>query len=327
MKRFAKGFVVETKENVITGAVASTGSLDRDNEVIDPMGWQLDNFKKAPRLLWSHNARELPIGKVNKIFLDEKGNLRFDAEFASKENDFAAKVEKLMKNGFLNTFSVGFIPHEFDGSIIKKAELLEISVVNIPANPEARLSHEYKSFEENLEKLEIKEIDKNVLELMEIIKQAKTKIQTLILSKEKFKTLDAAKKWVTDHDFHVSKVDETDESWRFRQFEPTECQDESFRTIKIDDGVTAVICRPKEGKNCDIITFNESEKLSLVNLIKTLNETSVALTEKLKKVSAGNIEKKVGPRGAEQLDKNKTLKALRLIDRSVEIAIKQIKNG
>jgi len=149
MKHLAKGYVIEVKEDVIVGAVASTGSMDRDEEVLDPKGWDLKNFKQAPRLLWAHDARQLPIGKITKIGINNKGALIFDAKFADKENDFAKKVKDLMKGGFLNTFSVGFKPLERDGNKYVKQELLEISVVNVPANPDAMTNNfDYKAFKE-----------------------------------------------------------------------------------------------------------------------------------------------------------------------------------
>lgn len=166
-KLFAKGFVKEIKENGgITGAVASTGSIDREGDILDPGGWKLDNFRAAPRLLWSHMAHELPIGKITNIIIDALGNLVFDAEFAEKENDFAKKVADLMRGGFLNTFSVGFMPLKQDGQKFLENELLEISVVNVPANPEARLSLAYKSFEEDVEKIIAadKKIDENAID-------------------------------------------------------------------------------------------------------------------------------------------------------------------
>lgn len=169
MKTFAKGFVKEIKDNgSITGAVASTGSLDRDEEILDPNGWELENFKKAPRLLWSHRAMDLPIGRVDRIWIDQStGELKFDATFAEKENDFAKKVADLMRGGFLNTFSVGFIPKEREGNRITKQELLEISVVNVPANPEARLNSLYKSLEKDLEKMEEEFEEKGVIPFKE----------------------------------------------------------------------------------------------------------------------------------------------------------------
>ena len=87
--------------------------------------------------------------------------------------------------------------------------------------------------------------------ILEAEKQDATAIQTLILSKDRFDTLESARTWVDDHDFNSDKVDETEESFRFRQFAPGECQEESFRTIEITEGVNAVICRPEKGK-CNI---------------------------------------------------------------------------
>lgn len=72
-----------------------------------------------------------------------------------------------------------------------------------------------------------------------------TTVQTLILSKTRFKTRQAAVKWVKDHDFHAKNVDETETSWRFRQREPGEFQSGSFRTITMTSGIKAVIGRLK----------------------------------------------------------------------------------
>ena len=78
-------------------------------------------------------------------------------------------------------------------------------------------------------------------------KQA-TSTQSLILSKDVFPTLAKARKWVEDHDFKTTKHDETDDTWRFRQFPPSKCQEGSFRTITLRKGVSAVLCREKEGR-------------------------------------------------------------------------------
>lgn len=68
-----------------------------------------------------------------------------------------------------------------------------------------------------------------------------THVQTLIFSKEKFKTAEQAKKWAEDHGYHSAKVDETEESFRLRQVEPTEFKENSFKTIEFKPGVKAVI--------------------------------------------------------------------------------------
>ena len=68
---------------------------------------------------------------------------------------------------------------------------------------------------------------------------AKSEIQSIICSKSKFKTVVAARKWVKTHNFKSSKVDETEESFRFRQHDPSKYS--RFRTKSLSDGVKAII--------------------------------------------------------------------------------------
>jgi len=76
-------------------------------------------------------------------------------------------------------------------------------------------------------------------------KTNKTVTQTLIFSKSEFKSAAAAKKWAKDHGFKSSSVDETESSYRIRQFNSDRFKKGSFSTIKITDGVSAVIAKPK----------------------------------------------------------------------------------
>jgi len=78
-------------------------------------------------------------------------------------------------------------------------------------------------------------------------------VQTLILSKERFEDRKEARKWVKRQrkDFKTGKVDENENSFRFRQFNPSECSSRPS-TITLTDGVKAVICnRNSEGENMD----------------------------------------------------------------------------
>lgn len=71
-----------------------------------------------------------------------------------------------------------------------------------------------------------------------------TEVQTVILSKEKFKNAEAAKKWLRAHDFK-SELDETEDSYRARQKDPGDFTQGSFRTISVEDGVSAVVGHKK----------------------------------------------------------------------------------
>lgn len=125
--------------------VGSTEKQDRDGEVIKAEGWDLKNYKKNPVFMWAHDYRQPPVGKTNRVWVDE-GSLKFKVEFAPPETyEFADTIYKLYKGGFLKATSVGFVPKEWsDGEDEKaprrtynKQELLELSGVPVPSNPDA----------------------------------------------------------------------------------------------------------------------------------------------------------------------------------------------
>lgn len=129
-------FDTETKK-----AVASTSVVDRQGEVIDQNGWDLKNFKKNPLLLWGHDHTIPAIGNAKNIKIEgegKKAKLTFEPVF-HELTDIAKSIKALFDNGILNSFSVGFQPVESEGNTYTKSELLEISAVNVPANPEARM--------------------------------------------------------------------------------------------------------------------------------------------------------------------------------------------
>lgn len=83
-----------------------------------------------------------------------------------------------------------------------------------------------------------------VLDYIEHIK-ASTKVQSIICSKETFKSAGEARSWVSSHGFSTSKMDETGTSYRFRQMDPGSCQAGTIRTITMTTGVKATVCIPK----------------------------------------------------------------------------------
>lgn len=132
---------IDEKENTLT-AYVSTAARDRGDEVLEPGGADLKQFKANPVVLFAHNYHEPPIGKALWIKKDANGIIA-KVKFATTE--FAQEIFTLFKEGFMKAFSVGFIPKEWedgDGKksprrTYKKWELLEFSAVPVPANPEA----------------------------------------------------------------------------------------------------------------------------------------------------------------------------------------------
>lgn len=121
-------------------AVGSSEVEDRQGEIVRQAGWNLKNFKDNPILLWMHE-HDKPIGKATRVWLDKTGKspvLKFKG-IISEATEYGRAAKQLMEEGILKTFSVGFRPLEMEGNEITKSELFEISLVSVPANPEARL--------------------------------------------------------------------------------------------------------------------------------------------------------------------------------------------
>lgn len=144
MSEFTKNHVKATIEKAEAGkliAVASTASEDRHGEVVSQEGWDIKAFKKNPVLQWAHDHTEPAIGVAKNIKIEgagKKARLVFEPVF----HDYTEKAKALkamVEDGILNSFSVGFRPLEMDGNVFTKQELLEISLVNVPANSDARM--------------------------------------------------------------------------------------------------------------------------------------------------------------------------------------------
>jgi HK97 family phage prohead protease len=127
---------------------ASTENTDREGDVIKSDGWVLDNFKDGGVLLWGHDQNKLPVGRVLWVKQDE-GTLVGKARF-NGQTQLSKDVEKLVRIGDLTGISVGFraldATKSADGTVFNKQELLEVSVVNVPANADAVI-HSIKSLE------------------------------------------------------------------------------------------------------------------------------------------------------------------------------------
>ena len=154
--------------------IFSTNAKDRHGTVINPGGWQLDNFNKNGIASFQHRAYGDPdpdmiIGKAQAWTSDDKlvGTIRFEEE---EVNPLADKLYKKVKAGTLNAVSVGFLEkrgHFGDPDLgeekgtyyFDEAELMEISLVTVPSNPEALA---YRTFEK-IETSDLVEVANNNL--------------------------------------------------------------------------------------------------------------------------------------------------------------------
>jgi HK97 family phage prohead protease len=118
--------------------IISDESTDRQGEIVKQDGWDFENFKKNPVILFGHDSYDLPIGKAVDIYTE--GTKTYAViEFAAEIYEKARIIWDMVKAGILRTVSVGFINQEYDNNELTKNELLEISIVPVPANPNAIL--------------------------------------------------------------------------------------------------------------------------------------------------------------------------------------------
>lgn len=125
--------------------VLSDDTVDRYGDIVDPDGWDLRNFKKNPIALFGHSS-SFPIGTWENVRVENKkliAKLKFAAKGTSARID---ELISLVEQGVLRAVSVGFRPIDSDpidpkqpwgAQRYKKQELLETSLVSVPANPAA----------------------------------------------------------------------------------------------------------------------------------------------------------------------------------------------
>ncbi len=126
--------------------VSSDETLDRYGEIIVASGWQLENYRKNPVVLNAHNYGDILFTIGRALITEVRGPALFQRiEFATDINPVARIAYGLYRGKFLNAVSVGFIPLRWetgspDAGFIRKyleQELVEVSAVGIPANPNA----------------------------------------------------------------------------------------------------------------------------------------------------------------------------------------------
>jgi len=133
----------ETEDLIIEG-YANTVTKDRAGDIIPKEAWEtknaMSNYLKNPIVLAYHNHSK-PIGKMVSYEVTELG-LKIKAVISKGAGD----VYKLIKDGILSTFSVGFgildaeYDHKSDTYYINDVELHEISVVAVPCNQDSVFS-------------------------------------------------------------------------------------------------------------------------------------------------------------------------------------------
>ena len=127
--------------------VIAANELSRNGDELNLRGISFKNYRKNPVVLWAHDAYEgIPIAKTVKIGHDDQGRIVADFEFNS-DDEFAARVENAWNGGFIRGASIRYMPTkvvevrneagEVERFRVEESELLEWSLVPVPADPDS----------------------------------------------------------------------------------------------------------------------------------------------------------------------------------------------
>ena len=143
-----KSIAKDASGKMVIKGYANTPHQDRVSDVVLPTAFEdsLPEYMENPVALFQHNWDKV-IGKCIKAEIITEGENQ--GLYVEIEISNAADVEEVktkIAEGILKTFSIGYneVEADFDQNtgvnVVKKLELLEISVVTIPCNPKAKFT-------------------------------------------------------------------------------------------------------------------------------------------------------------------------------------------
>jgi HK97 family phage prohead protease len=132
--------------------IANANVVDRMQERLDPRGIEVEPYMRNAQLL-AHHSYYHPIGQVEQLDIQEDG-VHFsgwigDPSKGAELTPMQKEIRSLVAQGVLKTVSVGFIPKKVraplygengvlqEPAVIESWELLELSVVAVPANQDS----------------------------------------------------------------------------------------------------------------------------------------------------------------------------------------------
>lgn len=142
-------------EEMTWTAMISSPMVDRDGEIVLPMGVDTTDYEKNPVVLFAHNHNSMPVAKCIGLQKTKAGLI---AKMVAAPTEMGKDVWNCVRNGFLKANSIGFVGVEYMPAgtkeftkcitdnglnakgcerIWSKIMLMENSLVPLPANPES----------------------------------------------------------------------------------------------------------------------------------------------------------------------------------------------
>jgi HK97 family phage prohead protease len=132
-------------------AMITTEVVDRVGDVVMAAGAQVEGYLKNPVVLWAHDYSQPPVAKALSLQIIPGTGITAQFQFPKWDiNPQADIIRRLWAGGFLNATSIGFYPRKsedrksetgtadwYQPQTFLEWELLEFSIVPVPANQEA----------------------------------------------------------------------------------------------------------------------------------------------------------------------------------------------
>ena len=124
-----------------SGYASTFDNVDYGGDVVIRGAFTKSLARRVPKLLWQHDMFE-PIGKILSLNEDDHG---LHGEFLLSRTARGHDAYQLLKDGAIDSMSIGYIPESDTKTIdgvrqLKAVDLLEISLVSLPMNEEARVT-------------------------------------------------------------------------------------------------------------------------------------------------------------------------------------------
>ena len=142
----------------------TTDRVNRNGWTVGDGAMSYANFNDNPVVFYNHQSRELPIGaaKITEVADGAIATIDFD-----QEDEFAVQVQGKVDRGYIRALSAGYLVYddeELETSAygdgwpdvkFTDADLLEVSVVTIPADPTAVRQQRYRTQRRRANQLEV----------------------------------------------------------------------------------------------------------------------------------------------------------------------------
>lgn len=190
--------------DIVASFTISTARVDSYNTTFAVEGWDVEDFRKNPVVLFGHDSWGCPIGRdIGVHVLEDKTALKGVARFVDPSLDEEGyKVAKMVRAGLINGASIRFDPIEWEYNLerpgqdswmrpvdFKRQRLTEWSVVVLPSNLDCVID-EARMRSAQLTKKEINSMFERSLGGQNFLLAPKEKLEELALKTRSSMTFD-----------------------------------------------------------------------------------------------------------------------------------------